>query len=176
MQPKTTILVTCLIAGGIFPLNTSAGQAVLQSRYTSLEDCSVLDSAPDEAGYRKSLCPGMGTYKVLLVEADDRHNLIVTGPEGKEHSLRLPSLSGGGFSVLGKRAEWLGTTIKGKFSPTAMIVRYEVTENAAEPEKWTSYLLTIALRPTPCLAAKTPPGSGQNQQARDVANSPMRCL
>lgn len=146
------------------------------SYYTSLQDCPVIRSAPEEAGYSRSACPGLGGYGLELVDADARHNLIVVAPDGQEHSLRLPSLSGGGFSSLGERVEWRGITGNGKFRPDAMIVRHEVIEDANEPERPTSYLLAVSLEGTPCLAARIAPGDAQNERAREAADGLLHCM
>lgn len=147
------------------------------SRYTSLKDCRVTESEPDEAGYSRSECPGLGGYGLVVIDADARQNLLIQVPGGGEAvSLRLPERTGGGFSRLGDQAEWRGATGDGPFRPDALIVRYGVMENGdAAPE--TSYLLTISLgQGGPCLAGKTAPGPDQNAAARAVADGPLRCL
>jgi hypothetical protein len=151
---------------------TPAGRA---SRYTSLDDCRVVRSAPDEAGFSEATCPGLGGYRLKLVEADGRHNLMLVSG-GQEHNLRLPSISGGGFSELGKKIEWRGREEGGSFRPDAMILRYDVVENPDQPGRPISYLLPVSLQHTPCLAAKIRPGTGQNTRARAAADGRHRCL
>ncbi|MBB3912287.1 hypothetical protein [Sphingomonas desiccabilis] len=145
------------------------------SRYTSLTDCRVVRSAPDEAGFSESTCPGMGSYRLKLVEADGRQSLkLVSG--GKEHGLEMSSIAGGGFTEIGKRIEWRGRGTDGAFQPDAMILRYDVVENFDQPGRPTSYLLPVSLERTPCLTAKIRPGAGQNDRARAAADGPAKCL
>ena len=60
------------------PAATTASSAPGRvSRYTSLSDCRVMRSAPDEAGFSESSCPGLGDYRLKLVEADGRQNLML---------------------------------------------------------------------------------------------------
>lgn len=145
------------------------------SRYTSLSDCRVVRSAPDEAGFVESTCPGMGGYRLKLVEADGRQNLMLVSG-GQEHSLALPSISGGGFSEIGRRVEWRGREADGAFRPDAMILRYDVVENFEQPGRPTSYLLPVSLERTPCLTGKIRPGAGQNDRARAAADGTAKCL
>lgn len=145
------------------------------SRYTSLSDCRVLRSAPDEAGFSESTCPGLGDYRLKLVEADGRQNLLLVSG-GREHNLRLSSVTSGGFSELGKRIEWRGREQDGSFRPDALILRYDVVENFDQPTRPTSYLLPVSLERTPCLSAKIRPGAGQNDRARAAADGPGKCL
>jgi hypothetical protein len=145
------------------------------SRYTSLDDCRVVRSAPDEAGFSEAACPGLGGFRLKLVEADGRHNLMLVSG-GQEHNLRLPSISGGGFSELGKKIEWRGREESGSFRPDAMILRYDVVENPDQPGRPISYLLPVSLQQTPCIAAKVRPGTDQNTRARAAADGTRRCM
>ncbi|MFV0624855.1 hypothetical protein ACBY01_12715 [Sphingomonas sp. ac-8] len=145
------------------------------SRYTSLDECQLVRSAPEEAGFFESTCPGLGGYRLTLVEADGRHNLMIVADD-TQHNLRLPSIGSGGFSELGKRIEWRGREEDGRFRPDALILRYAVVENPDQPSRPTSYLLSVSLAQTPCLSAKIAPGADQNARARAVADGPRRCL
>lgn len=157
------------------PAATAASAAGRVSRYTSLSDCRVVRSAPDEAGFSESSCPGLGDYRLKLVEADGRQNLLLLS-DGREHNLRLSSVTSGGFSELGKRIEWRGREQDGSFRPDALILRYDVVENFDQPTRPTSYLLPVSLERTPCLSAKIRPGPGQNDRARAAADGDGKCL
>lgn len=143
------------------------------SQYTSLTNCRVIKSKPDEAGYRVSDCPSFGSFGIQLVESDGRENLLIQPPEGQPQSLRLPEYGNGGFSDLGENAEWRGDP---GAAPQALIVRYKVVQKAEAPQSWTSYLFVISLTGKPCVAAKVPPGAQQNDKARQIADGPMTCL
>lgn len=141
------------------------------SRYSSLEGCRLLRSEPDEAGYSEELCPGFAGYALKRSEADGRQNLILVAPDGREFNPSLPSWSGGGFSMLGPRAEWRGSP------PSALIVRYEVAEQPDRTDQPTSYLVVMRLNGgAPCMVAKVPPGPGQNAEARLLADVGRECV
>jgi hypothetical protein len=174
MRHALSIAILLAVLGSEAQAQQSA--AARQSAYTSLETCETTRSVPEEAGYARADCEGLGGYGLERVDADDRQNLFVIPPGSEARSLSLPSLMGGGFSSLGPRAEWRGPLVGGALLPDAMIVRYAVVESAREPLRPVSYLLVIALGDTPCLAARVPPGQGQNQTARDIADAPLTCL
>jgi len=155
---------------------TAAAVPGREFRYTSLDDCPLLRSAPEEAGFYEYECPGEGGFKLKLVEADLRQNIIVVPPGGgTEHSLDLAALSGGGFSELEDRVEWRGTQEGGTFTPDALILRQEVAEGP-EGQEDTSYLVAVKLTGTPCVVARIEPGPGQNEQARAAADGAGSCL
>ena len=146
--------------------------ATRSSRYTSLRDCVLEKSAPEEAGYSVQLCPGVGA-RLRLIEADGRQNLFVLPSGGDEQRLDLPSRTGGGFSSLGDQAEWRGASAGPDFRPDALIVRYAVVEQPERPTQPTSYLVVIRTRPgRACVTARVPPGPGQNEAARRLADTP----
>ena len=143
--------------------------------YTSLEDCPVLESNPDEAGYYLSECKGEGGYKLQVIESDLRQTIEVIAPDGKETGLNLSSVTGGGFSHLGKNVEWRGAVKDGSFAPDALILRHDVVTNP-EGTKTESWLVAVKLTGTPCPIARIAPGPEQNQQARDAADARGACL
>lgn len=148
------------------------------SRYTSLEDCELVRrSGPGEGDFSDHTCPGLAGYRILFSEDDLRQNLTITPPDGPAQSLKLSEVTqSGGFSRLGNKAEWRGRMDNGILYPDAMILRYRVVEHPETPDRETSYLLTVALTPKPCVTAKVSPAADQNEQARRIADGPMRCL
>ena len=145
-------------------------------RYTRLDDCRLLRSAPEEATFYEYECLGEGGYRLRKVQSDLRDNLVVLAPDGSEHKLDLPALASGAFSELGDTAEWRGTETARVFAPHALIVRQSVVQDPdpAVPER--SYLLAIRLTPRPCVVARLEPGPAQNERAREVAERPGPCL
>lgn len=145
------------------------------SHYSSLGDCRVVDSRPDEGAYSSSLCPGAGGYSLRLIDADARQNLFVRSPDGAETSLALSEAAGGGFSHIGERVEWRGASGEGSFAPDALVVRYFVVE--AEAEEEVAYLLPVTLRQGgPCVTARIEPGPEQSARARETVDGEMHCL
>lgn len=150
-----------------------------RSRYTRLDRCRLIERSPtDEGDYAALACPGLGGYRLRLIEDDLRQDLVVELPGGGERSLALSEATGsGGFSRLGETVEWRGEGNGEAFRPDAMILRYFVVENAETPERETSYLLTVALgQGRPCVTGKLPPGGEQNERARRLADGDAGCL
>jgi hypothetical protein len=175
---KTTILSSVMaIWVGISGAFASApAHAARDSVYTNLEACQDVVEAMEEGSYVRLACPEFSGFILHLVDADARENLIVFTPDGKEHSLRLPSQMGGGFSTIRDTVEWRGPVANGVVNPDALIVRYEAYEDPSQPYTTTSYLLVISLKDTPCLAERIAPMAGQNERAREAADLPMTCM
>lgn len=142
-----------------------------RSDYTSLapRDCrqTTRDAETGATGWR---CPGIGGFALDMHDADARMSLdVVAGEAGTPQPLALSMLANGAFSRLGERAEW-------RFEeagqvPTALIVRHEVYEDPAQPQRPTSYLLVVKLDPVAsCAVARIAPGAGQNEDARRAAD------
>lgn len=143
-------------------------------RYTSLDDCKVVREEHEEMPYVETLCPGPAGWALRVSDSDARQNITVVTPEGKETSLELTRIGGGGFSSVGGTAEWRGPAGAG-FEPDSLIVRYRVAE-APYPEPEASNLLAVDLAPRPCVVAKVAPGPAQNSIARNRADDPGICL
>ena len=142
--------------------------------YTSLEGCEVVREETAEMPYLETLCRGEAGWALRTTDSDQRQNLVVVEPGGKETSLDLTRIGGGGFSTLGPQVEWRGPAGQ-PFSPDALIVRYRVAEQPY-PEPETSYLLAVDLAPRPCVVARVAPGPAQNAIARARADDPGACL
>lgn len=147
-----------------------------RSRYTRLTGCTLIRSAPEEAGFFEHECPGEGGYRLRHVEADLRENLVVLAPGGGEHSLELPALAAGAFSSTGDTVEWRGEPRKSRFEPTALIARQSAVEDPDPQVPEVSYLVVARLAPIPCVIARVPPGPDQNVRAREAADRGGECL
>lgn len=152
---------------------TTFGQTI-QSVYTDLNEksCKMLEETSDEGGSSKQQCPGVAGYKLFILEGDLRQSITVVKPDGSEHQLDLWSNVGsGGFSHVGPKAEWRVKKIKGKLVPFALIVRYEVSEDSANPNKTTSYLTVTKITPQKiCLIDSISPKPNANIEARRLAD------
>lgn len=140
-----------------------------RSVYTSLEEkqCRVLKSAmAGDDGY-EGRCRGVAGYSLLLSEGDLRQNITVVTPQGAKHSLDLWHVISGGFSSVGPKAEWR----LAKQKPTALIIRYNASEDPDKPDKLTSYLAVTKITATEiCVTDKIPPGANANEDARRAAD------
>jgi hypothetical protein len=147
-----------------------AGDPEEPGHYTSLApaDCKVI-ATDEEAGGSTSICPGMGGYKLRVLDGDARMSIDVIAPDGGRHPLDLWTVASGAFSSLGPRAEWRFAA--DDRAPTALIVRFEAYEFPEQPERTMSYLLVARLAgKDTCLTARIAPGFGQNLKAREAAD------
>ena len=145
-------------------------------RNTSLEGCDLIRSEPEEAGFYEYECEGLGGYRLRLVQADLRENVVVLPPEGAEQSLDLPALADGAFSSIGDVAEWRGAMVGERFRPVALILRQSVMEGSGAEVRNVSYLLAVRLADTPCVVARIAPGPEQDELARAAADAGGECL
>lgn len=146
-------------------------------RYTSLADCALIRSAPEEAGFFEHECPGEGGYRLRKTESDLRENIVILAPGGGgEHSLGLPALANGAFSSVGDTVEWRGETDGDSFAPRSLIVRQSVMEDPDPAVPEVSYLVVAKLGAEPCVVARIAPGPDQNGKARTAADNGGSCL
>jgi hypothetical protein len=145
------------------------------SVYTELDECPVLVDTPEEAGYRVQECEGPGGFKVRLVTADARDNLMIQAPGGEFLSLGLPELVNGAFGTVRPRVEWRGLE-RAAFVPDILVARYMVAEDPSNPTRETAYLVVARLTaPGPCVAARVSPSPTQSDEARELADSAPEC-
>jgi hypothetical protein len=130
-----------------------------------------VESTSSEGGYYLGRCPGTAGYALLLEEGDVRQNITVVTPGRKKHSLDLWTVVSPAFSSLGPRAEWRLTTQNKKSTPTALILRYNASEDSSNPEKLTSYLVVTKITPKEiCVTDRISPGPKANEEARRLAD------
>ena len=145
-----------------------------RSVYTPIGDkqCRTIKSAEAGDDGFETRCRGTGGYNLVLSEGDLRQNLTVITPQRKEHSLELWTVVSGGFSSVGPRVEWRITTQGKKVTPVALIIRYNASDEAGNPDKLTSYLAVAKITPTEiCVTDKILPGPKANEDARRAADA-----
>ncbi|MEQ1605814.1 MAG: hypothetical protein ABL999_13195 [Pyrinomonadaceae bacterium] len=159
---------TILITIAAILLLSIAISAQNQSVYTSTKttNCRTIKSSSKEAGSYLGECPGVGGYKIHLIEGDLRQTIDIITPAKKKFELNFWHFYSA-FSSIGEKVEW--RTKAGV--PVALIARYEV----ADPEgvkKSTSYLLISKISKTEsCVTDVVPPGAKQNEDARKLADA-----
>ncbi len=164
--------LTFAAAFGVAKMSCAATDKI-DSIYSSLDtnDCKTLEYNEDEAGWYKGRCAGTAGYQLDLMEGDIRQTLTVINPTGKEFPLELWSTVSGGFSALGRTAEWRVKTSGGKATPLALIVRYNVNEDSEQPEKTTSYLIVSKITAKEmCVTDVVKPIRNANEKARVLAD------
>lgn len=143
----------------------------IESIYTGLStrDCKTIEQSDENAGWYRGVCPGVGGYKLELLEGDIRQTINVIDPNGNKSELELWSVVSSGFSSVGEKAEWRVTRSGSKIIPSALIVRYNVHNPATE--KNDSYLVVIKItKEETCVTDVVKPVANQNVKARQLAD------
>lgn len=149
-------------AGMVYP------QEKVESIYTDLASakCKTLKTDQETRASTQS-CPGIAHYRLLVHDDDARQSVTVVSPDGKEHDLDFWDVVTHGFSSVGQKAEWRVVRSKRKLAPIALIVRVNANEDAANPNRITSYLTVTKLTPEKiCVTHKISAGVNANTQAR----------
>ena len=148
-----------------------------RSRFTSIDPtrCRLLEENIEEGGWWRRLCQGSADYKLELSESDLRQDIVVMEEGGRRSELGLSELvANGAFNALGKTAEWRG---KDPARPDALIVRLGVASDPEGKKPDISNLVVARLKPSACVVAVVPPGPGQNERARAIADGKLpACL
>ena len=139
-----------------------------KSVYTSTSDkiCKQQKVADDYGGDYVGICPGVGGYKLELIEGDLRQTLIVITPAKKRHDLDFTHFYSS-FSAIDRKVEW---RVK-RGVPVALIARYNVAD-PENSERRTSYLMVVKItKSLSCVTDVVLPGSKQNEMARKLADA-----
>jgi len=172
LRPAAPIRLVFMAA--LLSLSGSLSHAQNRSVYTSLEakQCRTIKTETTGAGDYEGRCRGVAGYSLTLLEGDLRQNIIVTTPKGTRHSLELWDVISGGFSSVGPKAEWRVANQMGELVPTALIIRYNTSENPDKPDQRTSYLAVAKITHTTiCITDKISPSANGNTEARRAADS-----
>lgn len=172
---KTCLVIAALVASaGWLADKTSAGQKI-ESVYTDLttEKCKQLEQSDEEGGSYRGECAGVGGYKLEVLEGDLRQSINVIAPGGKKFELDLWRTVSGAFSAVGEKAEWRVARSGKKITPTALIVRYNASENPEKPEQNVSYLVVVKITKTAACVTDVvkPTVKNQNSKARQLADN-----
>jgi hypothetical protein len=161
---KLFFLLTMLV-----PAMTARSQT-LESIYSDLREksCKTIEFNEDSHGSTQ-LCAGVAGYKVKVYDDDNRMNLGVVDPSGKEWNLEYFRTITINFSSLGPKAEWRVEKKGGKIVPKALIVRV----NASTPsDEKSSYMAVAKIGSEICVTDAILPSKDMNliaQRTADVA-------
>ena len=175
MRKLLLIAVSILLSAAVSFAQTSASKKY-DSIYTSLHEakaCRTIEENVDEGGWILQECPGVGGYKLEVMEGDLRQSINVISPNGTKTELDLWYLINGGFSYVGPKAEWRVTGKGKQAKPHALIVRF--TEDAQPDANITakSYLVVVKLtKDSVCITDLVDPQTkNQNAAARKLADA-----
>lgn len=164
----------CLTCAAVINAGALAPEPVANtSIYTDISGnrCRTI-SVNRESGATVQSCPGVAGYKLEVEDDDARMSISVVAPGGKKSELSYWQVITSAFSSLGNKAEWRVTTIKGKTTPVALIVRVNASEDPSNPQKTTSYLAVAKITAEKtCVTDKIGPSATANEEARRAADS-----
>jgi hypothetical protein len=166
-------LKSAVIAFGatVILASTTPAQSRIESVYTTLSGsgCRTIE-IDEESGSSVQSCPGVGGYKLLVLEGDLRQSIDVVNPQGQKFELNFWHVITGGFSSVGSKAEWRVLRKGGKLVPIALIVRVNANEDPENPDRTNSYLsVTKISADTACVTHKIKAGTRANKLARKAA-------
>jgi hypothetical protein len=166
----TSVAAAVLLFFGAFEMALAQGR--IESVYSDLASSKCKTLTTDrETGASTQRCPGIGGYKLLVHDDDARQSITVVTPDGKKHDLDFWDVVTPGFSSVGSKAEWRVVRNKRKLMPIAFIVRVNASEDAANPDRKTSYLTVTKLTPEKiCVTHKIVQSADANAQARRAAD------
>jgi hypothetical protein len=159
-------------AATVLLASTTPAQSRIESIYTTLlaSGCRTIE-IDEESGSSVQSCPGVGGYKLLVLEGDLRQSIDVVDPQGQKFELNLWQVISGGFSSVGSKAEWRVLRKRGKIVPIALIVRVNTNEDPENPDLTKSYLsVTKISAGAACITHKIKAGAGANKMARKAAD------
>ncbi len=171
---KTRLPIFSFLITLVFAVGVSAQQSKIESVYTNLntKDCKTLEQSDEGTGFYRGECPGIGGYKLQVTEGDIRQSIDVVAPNKKIYELDLTGNVSTAFSSVGEKAEWRVTRRGKTVVPTALIVRYNASENPDDSTKLTSYLVVAKIAKTEiCVTDVVKPGAKANEEARKLADS-----
>lgn len=152
----------------------SAQKSKIQSVYTTLKTdlCKTLESETEGAGFYRGECPGIGGYKLQVIEGDLRQSIDLIAPNKDKFELDFIGHVSGGFSTVGEKAEWRVTKIGKKQTPIALIVRFNASENPADSSKTTTYLVVSKITKNQiCITDIVKASAKQNEEAQKLADA-----
>ncbi len=165
---KTSAITALLLLSAVISVAQSKS-----SVYTDLDakKCLTIKASAAEGGEYQGKCRGVAGYTLFVTEGDLRTNIEVVTPRGAKHSLDLWTVVSSAFSSLGPKAEWRVSRLKNRVTPTALIIRYNASEDPEKPEKTTSYLAVAKITAySICVTDKVAPGVKANEDARSLAD------
>ena len=166
-------------ASAVVPEATSALAPVVPavpvraSRFTKVTDAACpLVEEDKETGDFSRRCPGIAGWTVLWTSSDLRDDLAIA--RGKvSKSLGYPSLvAKGPFDAIGETIEWRGPA---GGEPDVLVARVHVARPDGSSDS--GRLAVARLGEEPCIVAIVPPGAGQSDRARAIADGSLpKCI
>lgn len=175
------LFLGCILAGltNAQQRKENSEVSAITSAYTDITQhgCKTIE-VDKESGSSVQSCSGVGGYKLLVEDSDNRMSVTVIDPGGRKHALNYWSIITPNFSSLGTKAEWRVAKKGRRIVPIALIVRVNANENI-DTNKVSSYLVVTKITAEKiCVTDKIGATSMANREAREAADSsaPRTCL
>lgn len=147
----------------------------IESIYTGLDkSCKTLELNTSEAGFYRGICPGVGGYKLELIEGDIRQTINIIPPKKKKkYELDLWTVVSSAFSYVGQKAEWRVIRNGKTITPAALIIRFNASKSPDTPELNNSYLVIAKITSNSACVTDVvePTVKSQNVVARQLADA-----
>jgi len=172
MNKFRIITIACAILALSASIALGQKSRKVSTIYTDLsaEKCKTVESSVEGTGRYRGICPGVGGYKIELLEGDIRQSLNIIAPNGEKSELDFVSNVSSAFSSVGEKAEWRVRRNGENVEPFALIVRYNSSDESGETQKTNSRLIIIKIqKSTACITDIVEPISNANLKAREMA-------
>jgi len=167
----STVLVCSVLAMAVgYSVSDAKSGSTIDSIYTNLSgrDCRLL-GVNKEGAKSAQRCPGVGGFRLLVLDDDGRQSVSLVSAQGRKFDLAFWDTVTRNFSSLGSKAEWLVARDGAQIRPTALIVRVSALEDS-ESNRVTSYLtITKITRDQICVVAKIRRSATASVEARGLA-------
>ena len=133
--------------------------------------CPLVDEDKETGDFSRR-CPGVAGWTLIWTSSDLRDDLeVMRGKVAKD--LGFPSLvAKGPFDAIGETVEWRGPA---GGEPDVLVARVHVARPDGSSDS--GRLAVSRLGEKPCLVAIVPPGAGQSERARAIADGTLpQCL
>lgn len=143
------------------------------SRFTKVTEsaCPLVDEDKETGDFSRK-CPGIAGWTLIWSSGDLRDDLAVA--RGKvAKSFDYPGLvAKGPFDAIGETVEWRGPA---GGEPDVLVARIHVARPDGTSDS--GRLAVARLGEEPCIVAIVPPGAGQSERARAIADGTLpQCL
>ena len=179
MTVRMLLISASLVIAACGPADGQGNEAALAqgaaattrtSLFTQLDDKACgKENVLEETGDWDRRCAGPSGYALEWASGDLREDLAVI-KDGKSTDLGIPTkVAGGAFDSLGKTVEWRGPA---GGEPDVLVARVHVVVNV-EGKSDSGRLTLVRLGSAPCVVAVVPPGPGQSDRARAIADGKL---
>ncbi len=173
MKKLNSFIITTFFLALLFSCSIAQSDRKFTTLYTDLtaEKCKTIELDESGSGFYRGECPGVGGYKLELIESDIRQTINVILPDGRKAELDLRKNVSYAFSELGEKAEWRVVQNGKNIKPIALIVRYNASEDPTSSKVTSRLVVAKITEGSACITDVVEPIKNANMIARNLADA-----